>query len=91
MTQTIEKLNFDQQLAHTQNVYKQVRWTFYTIFALCGLIFILGLIWMNVIAIASGFISAMMFAMAYLGVIMVFDENIKELQNKINSNTKSIA
>lgn len=84
-----ETNNFQQKLAHTSRLYQQTRWAFYAIFILCGLTFVLGLLWMNVIAMATGVISALLFAMAYLGVIMVFDENLQELRDKLAQHNTS--
>lgn len=78
------------QLAHKEQKFKRVKFYFNVIFALCFLAFALGLVWMNTMAIASSFITAMMFGMAYLGVIMIFEEDIKELKIKLEK-TQSVS
>ncbi|WP_239324763.1 hypothetical protein [Snodgrassella gandavensis] len=71
------------QLAQKEQKFKRVKFYFNVIFVLCFLVFALGLLWMNVMAIASSFITAMMFGMAYLGVIMIFEEDINEIKIKL--------
>jgi hypothetical protein len=71
------------QLTQKEQKFKRVKLWFNVIFALCFLVFALGLVWMNVMAIASSFITAMMFGMAYLGVIMIFEEDINEIKTKL--------
>ncbi|MCO6526391.1 MULTISPECIES: hypothetical protein [Snodgrassella] len=87
MKQTAESAIADnelsRQLTQKEQKFKRVKFYFNVIFALCCLVFALGLVWMNVMAIASSFITAMMFGMAYLGVIMIFDEDIKEIKHKL--------
>lgn len=78
------------QLAHKEQKFKRVKFYFNVIFALCFLVFAVGLVWMNTMAIASSFITAMMFGMAYLGVIMIFEEDIKELKIKLEK-TQSVS
>ncbi|MDF7676671.1 hypothetical protein PT286_08000 [Neisseriaceae bacterium ESL0693] len=91
MNHSLQNNELQQKLMQTRHLYQQTRWVFYAIFIACGLAFVLGLIWMNIIAIASGVISALLFAMAYLGVIMVFDENIQELQHKLDQSHTPVA
>ncbi|MCX8749662.1 hypothetical protein J3U75_09840 [Snodgrassella sp. B3088] len=87
MNQTTESAavgkDLSEQLTHKEKKFKRVKFYFNAIFALCFIVFALGLVWMNVMAIASSFITAMMFGMAYLGVIMIFEEDIKEIKIKL--------
>lgn len=79
--------DLSKQLMHKEQKFKRVKFYFNVIFALCFIVFALGLVWMNVMAIASSFITAMMFGMAYLGVIMIFEEDIKEIKIKLEKTT----
>ncbi|PIT14555.1 hypothetical protein BGI32_07440 [Snodgrassella alvi] len=95
MNQTIDSATagneLSVQLAQKEQKFKRVKFYFNVIFALCFLVFALGLLWMNVMAIASSFITAMMFGMAYLGVIMIFEEDINEIRIKLEETAEKTA
>lgn len=73
------------QIAQKQQKYQRLIRFFYVLFAICAVVFVGGLYWQNVMAIAGGFVAAMMFGMAYLGVVITRDDEISALKDRLNS------
>lgn len=78
-------------LSQKQHLYRLSSRAFYGAFAICGLFFAGGIIWSNVMAIAGGFVTGMMLGMAYLGVVMTLDDEIRDIRTKIAAHSQATA
>lgn len=72
------------ELAKKLVFYQRLIWFFYALFAICLVFFAGGLYWHNAMAIAGGFVAAMMLGMAYLGVVIARDDEIQTVKDRIH-------